>query len=171
MKKTMLSVLLVFVMLIGMVPTCVFASSRLTSDDYGSFIDGDKLINDIIETSGMNAHPRIIMSEEKFAALRAQEGKDTVTGILLEELRGEADNILKSRKNEPITYELDSEGHLLETSKKIQRGVATLALAYNIFGTKEYAEQAYADLEAACGFSDWMPEHFLDTAEMCTAFA
>ena len=129
MKKSMLSVLLVFVMLIGMVPTCVFASSRRTSDDYGSFIDGDKLINDIIETSGMNAHPRIIMSEEKFAALRAQEGKDTVTGILLEELRGEADNILKSRKNEPITYELDSEGHLLETSKKVQRGVATLALA------------------------------------------
>ncbi|MBP5186489.1 MAG: heparinase II/III family protein [Clostridiales bacterium] len=171
MKKTMLSVLLVFVMLIGMVPTCVFASSRLTSDDYGSFIDGNQLINDIIETSGMNAHPRIIMSEEKFAALRAQEGKDTVTGILLEELRGEADNILKSRKNEPITYELDSEGHLLETSKKVQRGVATLALAYNIFGKVEYAEQAYADLEAACGFSDWMPEHFLDTAEMCTAFA
>ena len=79
MKKSMLSVLLVFVMLIGMVPTCVFASSRLTSDDYGSFIDGDKLINDIIETSGMNAHPRIIMSKEKFDALRAQEGKNTVT--------------------------------------------------------------------------------------------
>lgn len=167
----MLSVLLVFVMLISMVPTCVFASSRLPSDEYGSFIDGDQLINDIIETSGMNAHPRIIMSEEKFAALRAQEGKNTVTGILLEELRGEADNILKSRKKEPITYKLDSEGHLLETSKKVQRGVATLALAYNIFGKVEYAEQAYADLEAACGFSDWMPEHFLDTAEMCTAFA
>lgn len=171
MKKSMLSVLLVFVMLISMVPTCVFASSRLPSDEYGSFIDGDQLINDIIETSGMNAHPRIIMSEEKFAALRAQEGKNTVTGILLEELRGEADNILKSRKKEPITYKLDSEGHLLETSKKVQRGVATLALAYNIFGKVEYAEQAYADLEAACGFSDWMPEHFLDTAEMCTAFA
>lgn len=167
----MLSVLLVFVMLISMVPTCVFASSRLPSDEYRSFIDGDQLINDIIETSGMNAHPRIIMSEEKFAALRAQEGKNTVTGILLEELRGEADNILKSRKKEPITYKLDSEGHLLETSKKVQRGVATLALAYNIFGKVEYAEQAYADLEAACGFSDWMPEHFLDTAEMCTAFA
>ena len=90
MKKSMLSVLLVFVMLIGMVPTCVFANSRLPSDEYGSFIDGDQLINDIIETSGMNAHPRIIMSEEKFAALRAQEGKDTVIGILLEELRGSA---------------------------------------------------------------------------------
>lgn len=167
----MLSVLLVFVMLIGMVPTCVFASSRLPSDDYGSFIDGNQVVNDIIETSGMNEHPRIIMSKKKFEALRAQEGTDTVTGILLEELRGEADNILKSRKKEPIKYELDSEGHLLETSKKIQRGVATLALAYNIFGTVEYAEQAYADLEAACGFSDWMPEHFLDTAEMCTAFA
>ncbi len=171
MKRHLLSFLLVMALLIGMVPGNVLANGHLRTEEYGSFIDGDQLINDIIETSGMNVHPRIIMSKEKFAALRAQEGKNTVTGILLEELRGEADNILKSRKKEPITYKLDSEGHLLETSKKIQRGVATLALAYNIFGTKEYAEQAFADLEAACGFSDWMPEHFLDTAEMCTAFA
>ena len=112
MKRHLLSFLLVLALLIGMVPGNVLANDHVRTEEYGSFIDGDQLIKDIIETSGMNVHPRIIMSEEKFAALRAQEGKNTVTGILLEELRGEADNILKSRKKEPITYKLDSEGHL-----------------------------------------------------------
>ena len=59
----------------------------------------------------------------------------------------------------------------METSKRIQRRVAALALAYNIFGDEEYAVRAYEELEAACDFTDWSPKHFLDTAEMCTAFA
>jgi hypothetical protein len=49
--------------------------------------------------------------------------------------------------------------------------VAALAMAYNIFGDEIYAERCYAELEAACNFKDWNPSHFLDTAEMSTAFA
>ena len=34
----------------------------------------------------MNAHPRIIMTEEKFAKLKNHIGDDSVTAVLLEKL-------------------------------------------------------------------------------------
>ena len=170
MKKTMLSVLLVFVMLIGMVPTSVLANNRSMPENYGSFIDGDSVIDDIIDKYGENVHPRIIMSEEKFDSLRSHIGDGSVTADLLEELRGEADNIV--RKKYVPTYTItDDDDHLLETSKAVQRNVATLALAYRIFGGEQYFERCWIILEAACNFKDWCPYHFLDTAEMCTGFA
>ncbi len=162
-------VLLALTMVIGIMPVCVFAEeSSSQTDSYGKFADGEQVIRDMIEKSGMNAHPRIMMSEEKLAKLKAHIGDDSVTAILLEKLRGEADRIL----NQPVCeYEIPDGIRLLETSKRIQRRVAALALAYNIFGNEIYAQRAYAELEAACRFSDWNPRHFLDTAEMSTGFA
>ncbi len=172
MKKQLFSILLALVMVIGIIPISVFAedidtnSSR--SEDYGEYTDGEQVISDMIKQNGMYAHPRIIMSEEKFAKLKAHIGDDSVTAKLLEKLRGEADRLL----NESVSqYEIPDGIRLLETSKRIQRRVAALAMAYNIFGDEKYAQRCYAELEAACNFQDWNPRHFLDTAEMSTAFA
>ncbi len=172
MKKQLFSIMLVLVMVIGVMPFNVFAedsgSSSSQSENYGEFIDGEQVISDMIERNGVYAHPRIIMSEEKFAKLKTSIGDDSVTGILLEKLRGEADRHM----NEPVCqYEIPDGIRLLETSKRIQRRVAALAMAYNIFGDEKYAQRCYAELEAACNFKDWNPRHFLDTAEMSTAFA
>lgn len=172
MKKQLFSIMLVLVMVIGVMPFNVFAedsgSGSSQSENYGEFIDGEQVISDMIERNGVYAHPRIIMSEEKFAKLKTSIGDDSVTGILLEKLRGEADRHM----NEPVCqYEIPDGIRLLETSKRIQRRVAALAMAYNIFGDEKYAQRCYAELEAACNFKDWNPRHFLDTAEMSTAFA
>ncbi len=172
MKKQLLSILLALVMVIGMIPFHAFAedtaSDNSQSEEYGAFSDGEQVISDMIEQNGMYAHPRIIMSEERFAKLRGSIGQDSVTAILLEKLRGEADRHM----NEPVCqYEIPDGIRLLETSKRIQRRVAALAMAYNIFGEEKYAQRCYAELEAACNFKDWNPSHFLDTAEMSTAFA
>ena len=171
MKKTLLSILLVFALIIGSLPGYVGAQAAGTAGSqagqYGSFVSGKQVISDMIANTKTAAHPRIIMSEEKFKNLKSHINDGSVTAKLLEELRGEADRYLK----EPVCgYDTDDD-HLLETSKRIQRRVAALALAYNIFGKEEYATRAYAEMKAACGFKDWSPEHFLDTAEMCTAFA
>ncbi|MBR3056591.1 MAG: DUF4214 domain-containing protein [Clostridiales bacterium] len=169
MKKHLLSILLALVMIIGMMPFCVLAQDGSESGEYGSFVDGDQVISQLIEKSGMNAHPRIIMTEEKIKSLRSHIGDDSVTAILLEELRAEADRIVRE-VSLPV-YNAYGDAHLLETSKSIQRHVAALALSYNIFGDEKYAKRCYQELEAACKFQDWSPKHFLDTAEMCTAFA
>ncbi len=172
MKRQLLSILLVLVMVISLMPVNSFAvdsgSSNSKTENYGEFIDGKQVISDMIEKNGMYAHPRIIMSNDKFAKLKASIGNDSVTAILLEKLRNEADRHL----NEPVSqYEIPDGIRLLETSKRIQRRVAALAMAYNIFGDEKYAQRCYAELEAACNFKDWNPSHFLDTAEMSTAFA
>lgn len=169
MKKRLFSILLALIMVIGFVPDTAFAADNGSQpENYGSFTDGKQVISDMIETHGMNAHPRIIMSEERFAKLKAQIGGDSVTAILLEKLRSEADRIMKASVCE---YEIPDGIRLLETSKRIQRRVAALALAYNLFGDEKYAQRCYAELEAACNFPDWNPRHFLDTAEMSTGFA
>ena len=169
MKKHLLSVMLVIVMVFGMMPGYVFATDNSEPEDYGTFTSGAQVISDMIEENGMNAHPRVIMTDKKFETLRTHIDDDTVTGIVLEQLRAEADRII--RETTVSAYDAYGDAHLLETSKRIQRHVASLALAYNIFGDDKYAVRCYEELEAACNFPDWSPKHFLDTAEMCTAFA
>ena len=172
MGKKLLGILFVMVMVIGIMPVNTFAediSSDISlTEEYGNFTDGGQVISEMIEKNGMYAHPRIIMSEERFAKLKTSIGDGSVTAILLEKLREEADWLL----NESVCqYEIPDGIRLLETSKRIQRRVAALAMAYNIFGDEKYAQRCYTELEAACNFQDWNPRHFLDTAEMSTAFA
>lgn len=65
MKKRLFSILLVWVMVIVMMPSAVFAedngSDHSQTESYGDFIDGEQVISDMIEKNGMYAHPRIIM--------------------------------------------------------------------------------------------------------------
>ena len=162
--------LFVLVMFITMIPFSAFAENTDANqtESYGDFIGGEQVIRDMIEKNGMNAHPRIIMTEKKFTKLKTHIGDNSVTAVLLEKLHSEADRILE----QPVCqYEIPDGIRLLETSKRIQRRVAALALAYNIFGDEKYAQRGYAELKAACDFQDWNPRHFLDTAEMSTGFA
>lgn len=170
MRRKLFSMLFVLVMIITVIPFSAFAENTDVNrtESYGDFIGGEQVIRDMIEKNGMNAHPRIIMTEEKFAKLKTHIGDDSVTAVLLEKLRSEADRILE----QPVCqYEIPDGIRLLETSKRIQRRVAALALAYNIFGDEKYAQRGYAELKAACDFQNWNPRHFLDTAEMSTGFA
>ena len=139
MKKQFLSILLALVMVISIIPINTFAgdssSGNSTTESYGDFIDGEQVLRDMIEKNGLYAHPRIIMSNEKFAKLKASIGDDSVTAILLEKLRAEADRVM----TRPVAeYEIPDGIRLLETSKRIQRRVAALAMAYNIFGDEKY---------------------------------
>ena len=175
MKKRIFSVLIVIVMVIGLIPCSVFASTVKpdnAQNNYGSFVSGANVISSMIKKHGEKAHPRLIMTEDRFELLRKQKDNGSTTATLLAKLKEEADDKIKLHKDKPIHF-IDKENKmsLLEQSKEIQRRVAALALAYNIFGDEEYAKTAYEELENAAGFSDWHPYHFLDTAEMCTAFA
>ena len=172
MKKQLICIFLMLIMVISIMPVNAFAentgSDSSQTESYGEFIDGEQVLSDMIEKKGMYAHPRIIMSDEKIARLKANIGDGSVTAILLEKLRAEADRVM----TRPVAeYEIPDGIRLLETSKRIQRRIAALAMAYNIFGDEKYAQRCYAELEAACNFKDWNPSHFLDTAEMSTGFA
>ncbi|MCR4644633.1 MAG: heparinase II/III family protein [Oscillospiraceae bacterium] len=172
MKKRLLGILLTLVMVICIIPNTAFAADGgagiSQTESYGQFVDGGQVISDMIDQNGMYAHPRIILSEDRFDRLRSHIGEDSVTGILIEKLRKEADRVMTTSV---CQYEIPDGIRLLETSKRIQRRIAALALAYNLFGDEKYAQRCYQEMEAACQFPDWNPKHFLDTAEMTTGFA
>ena len=155
---------------IVMMTAAVFSTS-VKADEYGSFVDGEHVISDMIKKNGEKTHPRLIMTEEKFAKLRTHIDDNSTTSKLLARLKAEADGKVNAYKNDPIPYKVTDNVRLLENSKRVQRRVADLALAYNIFGDEKYAKGAYKELENAAKFQDWNPYHFLDTGEMCTAFA
>ncbi|MFT2622296.1 hypothetical protein ACMWQU_28510, partial [Escherichia coli] len=46
-----------------------------------------------------------------------------------------------------------------------------LGLAWKQTGDSKYLNALWQNLNAAAGFPDWNPGHFLDTAEMTHAFA
>ncbi len=172
MKKTFLCMLLILVMVIGVMPINASAegtgSGSPLAGDCGDFTDGVQVLQDMMNKNGMNAHPRLIMTQERFDELRTYIGTDSVTGALLDKLRHEAEEL---QEESVCQYEIPDGIRLLETSKTVQRRVATLAMAYNIFGDDRYAQRCYKELEAACNFVDWNPSHFLDTAEMSTGVA
>lgn len=157
----------------GLMPASAFAvntGSPQSSEDeiYEGLPDGNRILSDMTEKHGMYAHPRIIMSEDKFNSLKKHIGDGSVTASLLEKLRSEADSLLDEPASE---YEIPDGIRLLEVSRKVLRRVSALALAYNVFGDVKYAERCYKELEKAGNFQDWNSRHFLDTAEMSAAFA
>ena len=170
MRKGLLGTSLMAAAVIVMMTAAVFSTS-VKADEYGSFVDGEHVISDMIKKNGEKTHPRLIMTEEKFAKLRTHIDDNSTTSKLLARLKAEADGKVNAYKNDPIPYKVTDNVRLLENSKRVQRRVADLALAYNIFGDEKYAQSAYKELENAAKFQDWNPHHFLDTGEMCTAFA
>ena len=60
---------------------------------------------------------------------------------------------------------------LLYTSRAYVTRLGTLSLAYRLYGEQKYLDAVNKTLLWICGYKDWDPKHFLDTAEMTTAVA
>jgi hypothetical protein len=58
---------------------------------------------------------------------------------------------------------------LLHISRECLHRIYALGLAYRWTGDEKYAGKAIENMLTVCGFEDWNPSHFLDTAEMSHA--
>lgn len=112
-------------------------------------------------------HPRLLLTAEREAALREQAREDPFLQTMLAYLRAGADWAL----DEPTVGYKKVGPRLLAQSRACLGKVATLSLAYRWFGDERYARRALDEMRAAAAFPDWNPGHFLDTAELCAAFA
>jgi len=90
-----------------------------------------------------------------------------VLETLKERLLRQADALLK----EPTTEFRIVGPRMLERAQQVFARVASLALAYRLIQRPKYAERAKQELFAVREYPHWNPSHFLDTAELCTAFA
>jgi hypothetical protein len=113
-------------------------------------------------------HPRLLASAEDFAALKRQVQENPVLREWHSQLAERARRLLSEP---PSRYEIPDGLRLLATSRRVLDRVYTLGLLYRLDGDRRYVERAWQELDAAAGFQDWNPRHFLDTAEMTHAFA
>ena len=114
------------------------------------------------------AHPRLMLRDEDTARLRALVAADEIARRWHDQLRARADQMLE----EPVaSYDIPDGKRLLRMSRKVADRMLTLGLLWRIDRDRRYADGAWRDLEAAAGFPDWNPSHFLDTGEMTAAFA
>jgi len=112
-------------------------------------------------------HPRLFLSRQRLEMLQHGTLGDPSLAALTRSLLREADSLLDAR---PTEFRIVGP-RMLERSQEVLRRVATLALAFRASRRREYLNRAKTELFAAAAFPHWNPGHFLDTAELCTAFA
>jgi hypothetical protein len=113
-------------------------------------------------------HPRLLIDEAGFEALRKRIATDPVLKRWDIELRREADRCLTAKLPEHV---LPDGLRLLDTSRRTLQHSYTLAMVYRLHGDRRYLDRLWLELQTVAAFPDFNPRHFLDTAEMTHALA
>jgi len=116
--------------------------------------------------SSSKGHPRLFLNETRLHRLKVLADEDPVLASLAENLQRQADSLLAA---EPTAFQIVGP-RMLKNCQQILNRVATLLLVYRMTGIQRYKERALDELKSAAAFPHWNPDHFLDTAELCTAF-
>jgi len=110
-------------------------------------------------------HPRLFLSPEDITRLRSQIKSDPVSAKLFAALRSKADASLDA----PLLVRKMEGRRLLGVSREAIERISALALLGRLTDDPRYARRAESELVNVSGFSDWNPDHFLDTASMAIA--
>lgn len=113
-------------------------------------------------------HPRLLFTTTEEKAVKKLIKKDPLARQLAAFLKTKADSIAEAPQ---IPYKMDKYGNMLWTSRAYVLRLGTLSLAYRLYGEQKYLDAANKTLLWVCGYKDWDPKHYLDTAEMTTAVA
>jgi len=113
-------------------------------------------------------HPRLIVDDAVLDGVRGVIETDPHAARIYAQIQAQANEILDQA---PSIYEIPDGRRLLSVSRRVKERVRTLAFVYLLEGGEDYRDRIWREVEAAAGFSDWNPAHFLDTAEMTHAVA
>lgn len=113
-------------------------------------------------------HPRLLWTREDVTRVREQTKTDEHMKLWHQELRKEAERVLKDPK--PVEFKIVGPRLLGESRKALYR-ITLLAGLYQLEGDVRFAERAKLEMFTAADFKNWNPTHFLDVAEMTNALA
>lgn len=120
--------------------------------------------------AGLVPHPRLLLREDEVATLQTRIDGDPRFAALVERLHVHA----RALAAKPLlTRDLvgTKRFRLLDTSRECLRRVLAWGVSLRLRPDPVLRGRLLAELENVCTFSDWHPQHFLDTAEMTTAVA
>ena len=112
--------------------------------------------------------PRLIALPADFERARQRADTEPAFAADFERLIDRADALLETPAS---VYEKSDGVRLLPVSRRVVARTYDLATAWRMTGDRRYADRLWRELDAAAGFPEWNPPHFLDTAEMTHAFA
>lgn len=117
-------------------------------------------------------HPRLIVTPELEASLRARLKTDALLARFIERIAKHSDLLAAAP---PVPFQaipFEKFGiQMLPTSRAILARVVVHGLLYRLHGERRYAERMWRDIDTALGYETWNPAHFLDAAEMTLAVA
>ena len=120
-----------------------------------------------VARAAQKGHPRLFADADGFARVKARIGSDELVKLAAEHVRTVADALVPTTPSKRI-----KEGkRLLGVSRTALYRIATLAMAYRLYGNRTHLDRAVAEMRAVCAFEDWNPSHFLDVGEMSLAVA
>jgi len=112
-------------------------------------------------------HPRLVALGPDIARVRQMVAKEPLAKEYHAALLAQGKRYLR----EPLLkYKLIGP-RLLHVSRAACDRIYTLGLLFRLDGDAAFADRAVRELLNVCGFKDWHPPHFLDTAEMTHAAA
>ena len=113
-------------------------------------------------------HPRLMIDENTVTQVKTTLESDAHAARWYAAVKAEAEEILNLP---PSIYEIPDGRRLLGVSRRVKERVRALMFVYMLEGGQRYVDRVWAEIDAAIGFADWNPSHFLDTAEMTHAVA
>ncbi len=121
----------------------------------------------VVSAAAAKPHPRLFADAAGFERLKERIGKEELLKAGAEHVRAVADMMVPL----PLSERIKQGKRLLTVSRTVLYRIATLAMAYRLYGDKAHLDRAVAELRAVCAFEDWNPSHFLDVGEMSLAVA
>jgi len=112
-------------------------------------------------------HPRLLITSNDWAGLRAPPAADVELAAILAKTVSDARLVLSAP---PLVYRKEGK-RLLGVSREAERRILLCSFSYRLTGDKVFLDRAQTDMLAVAAFNDWNPSHFLDTAEMTAALA
>ncbi|MBN2001568.1 heparinase II/III family protein [candidate division KSB1 bacterium] len=111
-------------------------------------------------------HPRLFLNDQRIRTLKKLKNTDRFFAEILTALIRGADSLFEK----PPTQFRIIGPRMLKNCQQILKRISTLALVFQLTNDSKYADRAKTELFAATQFPHWNQNHFLDTAELCTAF-
>lgn len=135
-------------------------------------------------------HPRVMAKQSDFERIaeniQSNEQINEWNGRVISEADKICANITNSAENKGSKYyigytsEYNAGLQILEISRRVKNFVLDLSMAYRMTGNEKYSECVWKIFQytgkqntsmSQWGFTDWDPNHFLDTAEMAGGYA